>query len=238
MLSEGEGMTVIAASSPQTAGTVASLPSVGRYDPAPEQSRRMHRMAKKVPDHLLRADENLMSLVDKGDSQAFAVLYDRHGKAVYSLAYRMMGERQAAEDLVQDVYLRVWRSTASYRADRGSVRTWMLRIVRNRGVDQLRSLSTRRRTQDKVEASAQTSQPSEAFAETWRNSQREQVRDALKALPPEQLEILELAYFSGYTHVEIAELMDLPLGTVKGRMRLGLKKIKDYFDSIGMTVPG
>lgn len=198
----------------------------------------MHRMAKKVPDYLLLADEDLMSLVDEGDSQAFAVLYDRHGKAAYSLAYRMMGERQAAEDLVQDAFLRVWRSTASYRAARGSVRTWMLRIVHNRGVDQLRSLSSRRRTQDKVEASAQTSQPSEAFAETWRNSKREQVRDALKALPPEQLKILELAYFSGYTHVEIAELMDLPLGTVKGRMRLGLKKIKDYFDSIGMAVPG
>lgn len=179
-----------------------------------------------------------MSLVHEGDPQAFALLYDRHGRAAYSLAYRMMGERQASEDLVQDVFLRVWRSTASYRADRGSVRTWILRIVHNRGVDQLRSLSSRRRTQDKVEASAETSQPSEAFTETWRNSRRDEVRDALKTLPPEQLKILELAYFSGYTHVEIAELMELPLGTVKGRMRLGLKKIKDYFDSKGMAVPG
>ncbi len=179
-----------------------------------------------------------MSLVHEGDSQAFALLYDRHGRAAYSLAYRMMGERQASEDLVQDVFLRVWRSTASYRSDRGSVRTWILRIVHNRGVDQLRSSSSRRRTQDKVEASAETSQPSEAFAETWRNSRRDEVRDALKTLPPEQLKILELAYFSGYTHVEIAELMDLPLGTVKGRMRLGLKKIKDYFDAKGMAVTG
>lgn len=179
-----------------------------------------------------------MSLVHEGDPQAFALLYDRHGRAAYSLAYRMMGERQASEDLVQDVFLRVWRSTASYRADRGSVRTWILRIVHNRGVDQLRSLSSRRRTQDKVEASAETSQPSEAFTETWRNSRRDEVRDALKTLPPEQLKILELAYFSGYTHVEIAELMELPLGTVKGRMRLGLKKIKDYFDAKGLAVPG
>ena len=179
-----------------------------------------------------------MSLVGEGDSRAFAMLYDRHGRAAYSLAYRMMGGRQAAEDLVQDVFLRVWRSTASYRADRGSVRTWILRIVHNRGVDQLRSLSSRRRTQDKVEASAETSQPSDAFTEAWRNSKRDQVRDALKTLPQEQLKILELAYFSGYTHVEIAELMGLPLGTVKGRMRLGLKKIKDYFDSRGMAVPG
>lgn len=179
-----------------------------------------------------------MSLVQGGNSDAFAVLYDRHGRSAYSLAYRMMGERQAAEDLVQDVFLRLWRSTASYRADRGSVRTWILTIVHNRGVDQLRSLSTRRRTQDKVEASAETSQPSEAFTETWRNSQKDAVREALKTLPPEQLKVLEMAYFSGYTHIEISEMMELPLGTVKGRMRLGLKKIKDHFDAKGTAVPG
>ena len=79
-------------------------------------------------------------------------------------------------------------------------------------------------------------QPSEAFSETWRNSQREQVVEALRGLPPEQLKVLELAYFSGYTHTEIAELLDLPLGTVKGRMRLGLKKIREYFDSRGMAL--
>ncbi len=81
------------------------------------------------------------------------------------------------------------------------------------------------------------SQPSEAFAKSWANSQREQVREALKSLPEEQLKTLELAYFSGYTHVEIAELLELPLGTVKGRMRLGLKKMKEYFESQDMAVP-
>ena len=88
-----------------------------------------------------------------------------------------------------------------------------------------------------MEASAPVSQPSEAFAQSLRNSQGEQVREALKSLPSEQLKVLELAYFSGYTHVEIAEFLELPLGTVKGRMRLGLKKMKDYFDTQGMTVP-
>ena len=172
------------------------------------------------------------------DSRAFAVLYDRHSRVAFSLAYRLMGERQAAEDLVQEVFLRVWRSTGSYRAERGSVRTWILSIVHHRGVDLLRSSASRRRTQDKVESSAETTQQSDAFSEAWRNSQRKQVRQALDTLPPEQLKILELAYFSGYTHVEISEVLDLPLGTVKGRMRLGLKKIKDYFDSRGMAVPG
>lgn len=116
--------------------------------------------------------------------------------------------------------------------------TWILSIVHHRGVDQLRWIASRRRTQDRAEASAPTPQPSEAFAETWRNSQRPQVREALRALPPEQLKVLEFAYFSGYTHTEIAKLLDLPLGTVKGRMRLGLKKIREYFDSHGMAVPG
>jgi len=194
-------------------------------------------MPDRGRQYLLLADEELIPLVGRGDAEAFAVLYDRHSRAAYSLAYRMMGERQAAEDLAQDGFLKVWRSATSYRADRGSVRTWILSIVHNRGIDQLRSLASRRRTQEKIEASAPTSQPSEAFAESWRNSQREQVREALSTLPPEQLKVLELAYFSGYTHVEIAELLGLPLGTVKGRMRLGLKKIRDHFNSQDMVMP-
>ena len=194
-------------------------------------------MADRGRQYLLLADEDLISLVEANDAQAFAVLYDRHSRAAYSLAYRMMGKRQAAEDLVQDAFLKVWRAAGSYRAERGSVRIWLLSIVHNRGIDQLRSLASRRRTQEKIEASTPRSQPSEAFAQSWANSQREQVRRALKTLPKEQLKVLELAYFSGYTHVEIAELLDLPLGTVKGRMRQGLKKMKEYFDSQDMAVP-
>lgn len=194
-------------------------------------------MAELGRQYMILADEDLISLVEAGDADAFATLYDRHSRSAFSLAYRMMGERQAAEDLAQDAFIKVWRNARSYRAERGSVRTWLLSIVHNRGIDQLRSTASRRRTQEKIEASAPRSQPSEAFTETWRNSQRDQVREALRSLPPEQLKILELAYFSGYTHVEIAELLSLPLGTVKGRMRLGLKKIRDYFDSRDVAVP-
>ena len=185
--------------------------------------------------HLLLADENLISFVGQGDAEAFTTLYDRHSRAAFSLAYRMMGERQASEDLTQDAFLKVWRGASSYRAERGSVRTWILSIVHNRGIDQLRSHASRRRTQDRIEASAPRSQPSEAFAETLRNSQRDQLREALNTLPPEQLKILELAYFSGYTHVQISELVDVPLGTMKGRLRLGLKKMRDYFDHPKLT---
>src|SRR5215207_7482268 len=194
-------------------------------------------MPERGRQYLILADEDLISLVEAADAEAFATLYDRHSRAAFSLAYRMMGERRASEDLTQDAFLKVWRSAKSYRAERGSVRTWVLSIVHNRGIDQIRSQASRRRTQDKIEASAPRSQPSEAFAETLRNSQRDQVREALDTLPPEQLKILELAYFSGYTHVEISDLLRLPLGTVKGRMRLGLKKIRDYFDSRDVAVP-
>ncbi len=194
-------------------------------------------VADRTRQYLLLADEDLISLFQAQDSQAFATLYDRHSRAAYSLAYRMMGERQAAEDIVQDAFLKVWRGAPSYRTERGSVRTWLLSIVHNRAIDQLRSLASRRRMQERIEASAPISEPSEAFAQSWRNTQREQVREALNTLPEEQLKVLELAYFSGYTHVEISELLCLPLGTVKGRMRLGLKKIRDYFDSQDMAVP-
>jgi RNA polymerase sigma-70 factor, ECF subfamily len=195
-------------------------------------------VVSKKRQYLLLADEDLISLTDGGDAQAFAALYDRHGRVAYSLAYRIMGERQAAEDLVQEAFLKMWRAAGSYRGERASVRTWVLSIVRNRGIDHLRSSASRRRTRDKVEAQTPASQPSEAFGEAWRTSQGEQVREALRGLPLEQLKVLELAYFSGYTHTEIAELLDLPLGTVKGRMRLGLKKLREYFDSRGMAVPG
>ena len=185
--------------------------------------------------HLLLADENLMSLVGQGDAEAFTILYDRHGRAAFSLAHRIMGERQAAEDLVQDAFLKLWRSATSYRPERGSVRIWLLSIVRNRSIDQLRAHASRRRTQDRLEVSAPRSQPSEAFAETWRNSQREQVREAMNTLPPEQRKVVELAYFSGYTHVQVSKLLDVPLGTMKGRMRQGLKKMRDYFEHPKLT---
>jgi RNA polymerase sigma-70 factor (ECF subfamily) len=195
-------------------------------------------MANRERHYLLLADEDLMSLASNGDAGAFAGLYDRHSRSSYSLAYRMMGERQAAEDLVQEAFLGVWRAAGSYRAERGSVRTWILSIVHNRGIDQLRTMASRRRVHDRVEATASVAQPSEAFAATWRNSQREQVRESLRMLPAEQLKVLELGYYSGYTHTEIADLLDLPLGTVKGRMRLGLQKVREYFESRGMATIG
>lgn len=184
------------------------------------------------------ADEDLISLVEAGDHDALAGLYDRHCRAAYSLARRMMRQNQAAEDVVQESFLKVWRSAGNYRPERGSARTWILSMVHSRGVDHLRSASARLRAQDRLEVSAAKVQPSEAFTETWHSLRREGVREALGTLPSEQLEALDLAYFHGYTHREIAELLELPLGTVKGRMRLGLKKLGDHLESSGKIQPG
>jgi RNA polymerase sigma-70 factor, ECF subfamily len=136
------------------------------------------------------------------------------------------GNAQDAEDLVQDVFLKIWRSVGSYRAQRASVRTWMLSVVRNQGIDRLRSQAPHRRTQENAEA--QMGQPSEAFAEIWRKYRRAREQEALLALPHAQYKILELAHFSDLTHAEIAARFCLPLGTVKGRMRLGLKKLCNH----------
>ena len=182
-------------------------------------------------------DEDLISLVGSDDARAFAALYDRHSRAAYGMAYRLMNERQAAEDLTQDAFLKVWRSADGYRPGRGSVRNWILSIVRNRGIDQIRSLASLRRKQNRLEQSAPMSQPSEAFAEAWRGYLSERVGEALGALPPEQREVITLAHLHGRTHKEISRRLGLPLGTVKGRMRLGLKKLGDRRELEGLTAP-
>jgi RNA polymerase sigma-70 factor, ECF subfamily len=185
-------------------------------------SRRDHKI--RYP-HL--ADEDLMLLVEGGDADAFATLYDRYCRLAYSVAHKLTGERQAAEDLTQEAFLKVWRSADGYRPRRGSVRTWILSVVRNQGIDRRRAKATRHRTQEKVEASAPRSEPSEAFTQVWHEARLGRVREALDALPHFQQQVLELAHFSDLTHMEIAERLRLPLGTVKGRLRLGLEKLRN-----------
>ncbi len=174
------------------------------------------------------ADEELISLMGAGDAGAFAALYDRHSRAVYSLSYRMAGEKQAAEDLAQDAFLKVWRSAGTYRAERGGVRTWLLSAVRNAAVDGFRCAAKHRRARERAVATAETSQPCEAFAGVWRGAVRERLVEALDALPPEQLEVVRLAYLSERTQSETSDLLGVPLGTVKGRARLGLGKVRDH----------
>jgi RNA polymerase sigma-70 factor, ECF subfamily len=177
--------------------------------------------------HLL-GDEDLIRLVGAGDAFAFSLLYERHSRTVYSVARRLSGgDEREAEDLAQEAFLKVWRSAGSYRAERGGARKWIFSVLRNQGVDQLRATATRSRMQEKVEAYAPRSEASEAFAQVWHGARQGQVREALDALPHSQQQVLELAYFSELTHPEIAKRLGVPLGTVKGRMRLGLEKLRN-----------
>jgi RNA polymerase sigma-70 factor (ECF subfamily) len=176
--------------------------------------------------HLL-ADEELMQLVGRGDPRAFETIYDRHGGAAFSLAYRMVGNRPAAEDVVQEAFLSIWRSRMRYAAERGSVRSWVLGIVHHRTIDSLRRnlVHDRRRTsaegiEERFEA------PERTDVEAARRAEAASVRAALDTLPGEQNQVIELAYFGGFTHSQIAEMLSMPIGTVKGRMRLGLDKLR------------
>jgi RNA polymerase sigma-70 factor, ECF subfamily len=174
------------------------------------------------------ADEELMPLIGEKNPDAFEVFYDRHGGVAYSLAYRIVGERGAAEDVAQEAFISIWRSGARYDAARGSVRTWMLGIVRNRAIDALRSKTGKAPKLDFDDDSILEHRPAEELtdSEALRRETAEEVRGALEELPGEQSKVIQLAYFGGFSHSEIAGMLGVPLGTVKGRMRLGLEKIR------------
>ena len=175
------------------------------------------------------ADEDLMPLIGGHDPEAFEVFYDRHGGAAYSLAYRIVGERGAAEDVAQEAFLSVWRSRARYDPTRGSVRAWVLGIVRNRAIDALRRSAGRAPRLGFDDESVLEQRPAAERTEEealQRETSRE-MQTALGELPRDQAKVIELAYFGGFTHSEIAEMLGMPLGTVKGRMRLGLEKIRN-----------
>ena len=174
------------------------------------------------------ADEELMPLVGRHDPEAFEVLYDRHGGAAYSLAYRIVGDRAAAEEVTQEAFISVWRSGARFDAARGSVRSWLLSVVRNRAIDFLRSRAGKAPKLDFDDDSALEQRPAQerTEAEALRRETAAEVRGALDKLPGEQSKVIELAYFGGFSHSEIARIQGLPMGTVKGRMRLGLEKIR------------
>jgi RNA polymerase sigma-70 factor, ECF subfamily len=184
------------------------------------------------PEELQRlADEDLMPLVSGKDPAAFEVFYDRHGGAVYSLAYRIVGDQSAAEDVTQEAFLSIWRSRARYDPSRGSVRAWALGIVRNRAIDALRREGGRAPKLDfDDEAALERREASDRTdAEALRRETARQVRGALGSLPNEQSQVIELAYFAGFSHSEIAKMLGMPIGTVKGRMRLGLEKMRSRF---------
>jgi RNA polymerase sigma-70 factor, ECF subfamily len=181
-----------------------------------------------VEDLQRLADEDLMPLVERKDPAAFEIVYDRHGGAAYSLAYRIVGDRLVAEDVTQEAFLSVWRSGARFDRARGSVRTWLLGVVRNRAIDVLRREAGRAPTVsielDTVPEQESRFEPTDA--EALRREAGREVRGVLADLPEDQLKVVQLAYFGGLSHSEIAEVLGMPLGTVKGRMRLAMEKLR------------
>jgi RNA polymerase sigma-70 factor (ECF subfamily) len=177
------------------------------------------------------ADEDLMQLVRGGQAAAFEVVYERHAGAAFSLAYRIVGTRNGAEDVSQDAFLNLWRSGARYDRSRGSVRTWVLGIVHHRAIDHLRRAAVhapRRASDEGIEERFEAREHTDV--EVARRDEAATVRAAMGSLPSEQCQVIELAYFGGFTHTEIADMLETPVGTIKGRMRLGLGKMRGQLD--------
>ena len=180
--------------------------------------------------HTRLDDEELMQRLVYRDLWAFRALYDRYGNLVYSAALRVLRDPQVAEDMVQEIFLRIWRKPESYVAQRGRFATWLTSVTRNRAVDEVRSRGRRFRhetaspeEQERELPAPETNDPA-LMAELA--DQRRLIVAALAQIPAEQRQIIELAYFGGLTQQEIAERLAQPLGTVKTRIRLGMQKLR------------
>jgi RNA polymerase sigma factor (sigma-70 family) len=184
-------------------------------------------------------DAELVASLGAGDVEALRTLYHRYGTLAYTLAVRILGDSGRAEDVVQEAFLRLWTHARSFDPARGSLRTWLLTVVRHRAVDYLRGRSGRERGEielnPEIPAHGVGSDPWRDVAESL---ERHAVRQALASLPPEQRQVVELAYYGGYNQREIAEMVSAPLGTIKGRTRLALEKLSSYLQGRGLVDVG
>ena len=178
-------------------------------------------------------DSALVALVCEGDAAGLEALYTRYGRAAYALARRILNEERLAEDVVQEVFLTVWRDAGKFDGSRGSFSSWLLTMTHHKAVDSVRreeNLRKRRTTADALEFEPSDDKGPED--EIWTTLRRERVREALAGLPTAQREALGLAYFGGYTQREIAQLTGTPLGTVKTRMLAGMRRMKDQLEIV------
>jgi len=185
-----------------------------------------------------QSDEALILAIASGAVWAMEPLYQRYSRILYSLVYRMVSDHQVAEDLIQDAFLSVWRRAISYSPQSGAVRSWLISIVHHRTIDYLRSVRRRsvlkETTWEEAEVDERAAFP-DVWEEAWRSAQSAQVRAALMNIPTEQRMVIELAYFQGWTHSEIAAGCQIPLGTVKARLRLGLIHLKRALEKMGVN---
>jgi RNA polymerase sigma-70 factor (ECF subfamily) len=179
--------------------------------------------------HAHLSDEALVALVARGDEDALAELYDRVGRIAYGLALRVLRDERYAEDAVQEAFLQVWRSAASFRAERAKASTWILTLVHRRAVDLVRR-EERRQTEPLADDTPLGQAPEQTEEAAWLRFERERVQSALRQLPDVQREALELAYYGGFSQSELAERLGVPLGTIKSRMFAGLARLRELLD--------
>jgi len=187
-------------------------------------------------DYSALDDQTLIGLIIHARAEALSELYDRYGRLVYSLALNSVGNPATAEEITQDVFLRVWQRARQYRADRAKVSTWLTSITRNRAIDQLRRRGSR--PEQHSVGWAEVAPGAEPTANGPEGAvslalERERIRAAVALLPTEQQQVLALAYFQGLSQSQIAEATDLPLGTVKTRVRLGMQKLREMLQEEG-----
>ena len=184
------------------------------------------------------SDEDLISALAERDLQAMDLLYQRYNRLLYSFAYRIVGDPRVAEDLVQEVFVAAWQNAHSYIPQSGSVSTWLTSIMRYRAYDHLRKIHRRHISQEvsweENEMDARTDS-SDLWDEAWRSVQGALVRECLLRLRPEQRAMIDLAFFEGLTQSEIAAACQIPLGTVKARIRLAMQHLKCELEKRGVT---
>ena len=179
--------------------------------------------------HAHLSDEALVALVARGDEDALAELYDRVSRVAYGLALRVLRDERHAEDAVQEAFLQVWRSAATFRAERAKASTWILTLVHRRAVDLVRR-EERRQADPLTDDSAAGEAQEQTEEAAWLRFERERVQSALRQLPDVQREALELAYYGGFSQSELADRLGVPLGTIKSRMFAGLARLRELLD--------
>lgn len=190
------------------------------------------QLERRTPDQT--SDDEVLAAIQRRDDAALTELYDRYGRLAFGLAYRVLGERGVAEDVVQEAFLAVWRHADRYRPERGGARVWLMSIVHNASIDRRRGRFRRELTDvqlDEVAYGLETD-AEDTFATVAEGIEAEHVRAALAVLPVEQRQAIELAYFGGLTHKEIAERTGAPIGTIKSRLRLGLIKLRNALSEV------
>ncbi len=190
-------------------------------------------------DEAQQSDAAILRQIVARDPRSMELLYDRYGGIAYALAVRVLGDAGAAEDVVQEAFFNIWRQGTSYDTTRGSVRTWLLTVVHHRAIDRIRSMRAKTRGDVAIDSMLSLQAKEDTWTTVSAGLERERVRAAVATLPPEQQQVVEMAYFAGLTQAEIAERVGIPLGTVKGRMRLAVAKLRDALqvpDSSGAGV--